>query len=141
MTDTPDISIRIVDPEQPSDQTTVDAASVEQFHQVKDEKAKKDYEDRAFLAYLFSLEVGRRFLWKHLAHFHPFETIHATSPAGLPDERATWYQHGLQQQGMALYQTWLVAHPTEVAAMHRECDARLQPAPEKKKRQRTKTSG
>jgi len=136
--DPPEVSIRIVDDSQPSDQTTVDAANIDQFNDIKDEQAKKLYEDRAFVAYLMSLPVGRRFMWGLLMPLHPFETVFS---GGERDERAVWYHHALQQHGMGLYQKLLTAHRTEVALMHQENDVRLQPPIVEKKKRRSKANG
>lgn len=141
----PELVIKIVgddgelkhpDAPQPSDQPTVDAASVEEFHKREDESERKVREVRELEALLFANETGRRLLWGLIAPLHPFTTTFGESPVGFPDTNATFYHLGQQQAGLAMYQKWHALHPNEVAAMLRENDTRLQPAAADKKKRK-----
>lgn len=150
MTDQPELVVKIIgedgaerfpDAPQPTDQPTVDAASVEEFHKKEDENERKAREVRELEAALFANIVGRRLLWSLIAPLHPFTTTFGESPVGFPDVNATFYHLGQQQAGLAMYQKWHALHPNEVAAMLRENDIRLQPpVAEKKKRRARKDS-
>lgn len=146
MSDEPEFTIKIIgedgaekfaDAPQPTDQTTVDAASVEEFHKKEDENERKARELRELEAALFANVTGRRLLWSLLAPLHPFTTTFGESPVGFPDVNATFYHLGQQQAGLAMYQKWHALHPNEVAAMLRENDTRLMPpVADKKKRKK-----
>ena len=148
MSDEPELKIKIIDeggeqrfPDEPmpADQPTVDASSVEDFRKKEDDQTRMAREDRELLAAMLGDVKGRRLLWGILDKLHPFQTVFGS--AGFPDPNAQFYHLGQQQAGMAIYQTWLTAHPAEVAAMHRENDSRLMPPPEKKTRRRKESNG
>jgi len=114
---------------QPSQQVTVDAASIAQFNDIKDEQKRHAHEEAAFWQHIFASPVGRRAMWKLLNEFNTFKTVFATTGSGVPDPLATWYGHGQQMTGQAIYQRWLVRHTAEIGLMHQECDDRLKPPP------------
>ncbi len=117
----------------PSQQVTVDASSIAQFNDIKDLQKRHARESAAFWQHVFASPVGRREMWKLLESLNTFTTVFATGPVGFPDGNATFYHHGQQQAGQALYQKWIFTHTAEIGLMHQECDSRLQPQPKARK--------
>ena len=122
------------DAAQPSQQVTVDASSITQFNDIKDEQKRHEREGAAFWQGVFASPVGRREVWKLLNKFNTFKTVFADHGAGFPDNNETWYAHGQQMTGLGLYQTWIVKHTAEIGLMHQENDERLKlPTPKRGK--------
>lgn len=109
----------------PTEQPTVDAASPATLRKARRTKRSQEREAAEFWDAVFSSEVGRREMWKLLANAHPFETKIGSSPAGFPDERASWIYHGEQQLGLAVFLNWQHHYPDGVRLMLSENDSRF----------------
>ena len=96
---------------------------------VKRAKHKADIQEREakrFWEYVFSLEVGRREMFKVLRDAKAFETEFACGPNGFPQPEATWFKAGQADWGKRMRDTWLVNHLDAFALMLRENDPRFQ---------------
>lgn len=86
----------------------------------------KQRESERFWEYIFSLEVGRREMFKLLRDAKAFETEFACGPNGFPQPEATWFKAGQSDWGKRMRDTWLVNHLDAFALMLRENDSRFQ---------------
>jgi hypothetical protein len=96
---------------------------------VKRRNRKADIQEREakrFWEYVFSLEVGRREMFKVLRDAKAFETEFACGPNGFPQPEATWFKAGQSDWGKRMRDTWLVNHLDAFALMLRENDPRFQ---------------
>lgn len=109
----------------PSDQPTVDAASVRTLRKRITKRELRQRESDGFWRLVLGSTVGRRELWGLLAAAHTFDTVFACGPTGFPQSEATWFKAGEQQFGLRLYQSWLRLSPELVALMHAENDVRF----------------
>lgn len=111
------------------DPQDIDSAVDEQ--QRKKKKAKKQSSEREgeefWLAVLGS-PVGRRELWKIIAHDvgHAFQTK-LNNETGFPDPNRAWYERGKQDFALYFYHQWLQLDHAAVAKMHQENDHRFKP--------------
>lgn len=85
-----------------------------------------DRERTRFWEYVFSLEVGRREMFRLLRESHAFEDRFACGPNGFPQSEATWFQWGEAAWGKRLAHTWMVTYPEQFGQMLKENDPRFQ---------------
>lgn len=125
----------MIDPETPVDTTDaidapppgVDSAvDPERKRRRETKKARLAREDREFFQFMVASAAGRRFMWSILREAHAFETMFPAGPAGFPDPNAAWFEHGKQDLGQRLYQSWHAKAPGPVMQMLMENDTRFQ---------------
>lgn len=94
-------------------------------HRKARNRKKREADVRAeFWRDVFSSEVGRREMWNLLVRIAPTNVQMALTPAGFPDERATWMQLGTHLVRQEIFMDWLETHPELVLLMRQENDPR-----------------
>lgn len=127
MSDEDDLTGQDDEPDElPSEQPTVNAASIQTVKKLERRKKRAQRESDEFWRGIFSTEIGRREMWNWLSVMHPFEVRLGYGPVGFPDERETWMRLSEQLLGQRVYQTWQSRFPDEIALMLQENDPRFQ---------------
>jgi hypothetical protein len=66
---------------------------------------REEREETEFWRGILADEVGRRVIWKYIAHdLRAFGEPFAYGPNGFPQPEATWFEAGLREAGRRLYQ-------------------------------------
>jgi hypothetical protein len=118
----------------PDDISDEDLAKLSEFDAgdpaaVKRKARKAEIQEREakrFWEYIFSLEIGRREMFKLLRDAKAFETEFACGPNGFPQPEATWFKAGQSDWGKRMRDSWMVNHLESFALMLRENDPRFQ---------------
>lgn len=113
-------------PEEPDH--TPDLTDRRSIRRTRDRQLQEQREREAFWKAVLADKVGRREVWRLIADMdwgHAFNTKHAATPVGFPDERASWEYLGQQQMALRLYHELMAIDPQGIVKLHEEFDPRF----------------
>lgn len=114
--------------EDPGADHTPDLTDRRSVRRTRDRQLREQRERAAFWQAVLADKVGRREVWRLIADLdwgHAFNTKHAATPVGFPDERATWEYLGQQQLALRFYHDLMAIDPAGVMLLHQEFDPRF----------------